>query len=103
MSVDHVLDAAKTITTIRIKMPENGSFFTKTLFLTKKQLAIKPLFETVRHITLDLGDALMKSGNKIFSHWLVIVFNKAIHLYYHSWISRICKRITYTMLSAAFI
>jgi transposase len=45
MSVDHVLDAAKTITTIRIKMPENGSFFTKTLFLTKKQLAIKPLFE----------------------------------------------------------
>lgn len=31
MSVDHVLDAAKTITTIRIKMPENGTYFTKTL------------------------------------------------------------------------
>ena len=46
MSVDHVLDAAKTITSIRIKMPENGSYFTKTLFLTEKQLAIKPLFET---------------------------------------------------------
>jgi transposase len=45
MSVDQVLDAAKTITTIRIKMPENGSFFTKTLFLTKKHLAIKPLFQ----------------------------------------------------------
>jgi hypothetical protein len=26
-------------------MPENGSFFTKTLFLTKKHLAIKPLFQ----------------------------------------------------------
>ena len=31
-SVDQVLDTAKTITTIRIKMPENGTFFTKTLF-----------------------------------------------------------------------
>ena len=44
MSVDKVLDAAKTITTIRIRMPENGTCFTKTLFLTKKHLAIKPLF-----------------------------------------------------------
>ena len=44
MSVDKVLDAAKTITTIRIRMPENGTYFTKTLFLTKKHLAIKPLF-----------------------------------------------------------
>lgn len=45
MSVDKVLDAAKTITTIKIRMPENGTYFTKTLFLTKKHLAIKPLFE----------------------------------------------------------
>lgn len=45
MSVDQALDAAKTITTIRIKMPENGTFFTKTLFLTEKHLAIKPLFD----------------------------------------------------------
>ena len=44
MSVDKVLDAAKTITTIRVKMPENGTFFTKTLFLTEKHQAIKPLF-----------------------------------------------------------
>ena len=44
MSVDKVLDAAKTITTIRIRMPENGTYFTKTLFLTKKHLAVKPLF-----------------------------------------------------------
>lgn len=45
MSVDLVLDAAKTITTIRIKMPENGTYFTKTLFLTEKHLAIKSLFD----------------------------------------------------------
>ncbi len=44
MSVDHVLDIAKTITTIKIKLPKNGTFFTKTLFLTEKHLAIKPLF-----------------------------------------------------------
>lgn len=44
MSVDRVLDAAKTITTIRIRLPENGTYFTKTLFLTEKHLAVKPLF-----------------------------------------------------------
>lgn len=44
MSVDHVLDIAKTITTIKIRLPENGTFFTKTLFLMEKHLAIKPLF-----------------------------------------------------------
>lgn len=44
MSVDKVLDAAKTITTIRVRLPENGTFFTKTLFLTEKHLAVKPLF-----------------------------------------------------------
>ena len=48
MSVDKVLDAAKTITTIRVRMPENGTYFTKTLFLTEKHLAVKPL--------LDLSD-----------------------------------------------
>ena len=45
MSVDKVLDAAKTITTIRIKLPENGTYFTKTLLLTEKHLAVKPLFD----------------------------------------------------------
>ncbi len=44
MSVDKVLDAAKTVTTIRVRLPENGTFFTKTLFLTEKHLAVKPLF-----------------------------------------------------------
>lgn len=45
LSVDKVLDAAKTITTIRVKMPENRTFYTKTLFLTDKHYAIQPLFE----------------------------------------------------------
>ena len=45
MSVDKVLDAAKTITTIRILLPENGTHFTKTLFLTEKHLAVKPRFD----------------------------------------------------------
>ena len=47
MSVDQVLEAARTITTIRIKLPEHGGFFTKTLFLTKKHQAIRPLFEKI--------------------------------------------------------
>ncbi len=45
MSVDHVLDTAKTITTIRVRMPENGTYFDKTFFLTEKHLFIKPLFD----------------------------------------------------------
>ena len=45
MSVDKVLDAAKTITTIRVRLPENRTTFTKTLFLTEKQYAVKPLFD----------------------------------------------------------
>lgn len=47
MSVGHVLDAAKTITTIRVKMPENGQIYSKTLFLTDRHRAIQPLFELV--------------------------------------------------------
>ena len=45
MSVDKVLDAAVTITTIRVRMPKNGTYFTKALFLTEKHLAVKPLFD----------------------------------------------------------
>ena len=40
-----VLDVAKTITTIRVRLPENRTTFTKTLFLTEKHLAVKPLFD----------------------------------------------------------
>lgn len=45
LSVGKVLDIARTITTITIKMPQNGKRITKTLFLTKPQQAIQPLFE----------------------------------------------------------
>ena len=45
MSVDKVLDAAKTITTIRVRLPESRTTFTKTLFLTEKHLTVKPLFD----------------------------------------------------------
>ncbi|MEG2243812.1 MAG: transposase, partial [Muribaculaceae bacterium] len=45
MSVGHVLDAAKTITTIRIRLTQNNELFTKTLFLTNTHQTIKPLFD----------------------------------------------------------
>ena len=57
MSVDKVLEAAKTITTIRVRMPKNGTYFTKTLFLTEKHLAVKPLFDI--------------SGNKSYFGWRI--------------------------------
>lgn len=49
MSVGHVLDAAKTITTIRVRMPENGKLYSKTLFLTEKHHTIKPLFDMINY------------------------------------------------------
>jgi len=45
LSAAKVLEAAKTITTIRVNMPENNKVYTKTLFLTEKHQTIKPLFE----------------------------------------------------------
>ena len=45
MSVDEVLNVARTVTTIRMRMPENNEVLTKTLFLTEKQKAIEPLFK----------------------------------------------------------
>ena len=45
LSVDKVLDIAKTITTLRVHMPNNRSFYTKTMFLTDDHKAIRPLFE----------------------------------------------------------
>jgi hypothetical protein len=40
-----VLDIAKTITTLRVHMPNNRSFYTKTMFLTDDHKTIRPLFE----------------------------------------------------------
>jgi transposase len=44
MSVDKVLDIAKTITTLKIKLPLCNETLTKTMLLTKKHLSIAPLF-----------------------------------------------------------
>ena len=45
MSVDKVLDVAKTIVTVRVDMPQNGELCTNTLFLTENHQHIKPLFD----------------------------------------------------------
>ena len=45
LSVDSVLRIAKTIATIRIKLPTNGTFFQRTLLLTPAHDKIKPLFD----------------------------------------------------------
>lgn len=43
MSVDKVLDIAKTLSTITIA-PPNGEIVVKTLFLTNDQKLIKPVY-----------------------------------------------------------
>ena len=53
LSVDSVLRIAKTIATIRIKLPTNGTFFQRTLLLTPAHDKIKPLFDIKS--TLDNG------------------------------------------------
>lgn len=45
MSVDKVLDVAKTITTISIQVPLTGETITKTMFLTRLHKLIEPLFK----------------------------------------------------------
>ena len=45
MSVDKVLEIAKTIPTVTMRMPHNGTTQTQTLFLTDEQRHIKPLFD----------------------------------------------------------
>ena len=45
LSVDKVLDIAKTIATLRVHMPNSKSFYTKTMFLTDSHRAIRPLFD----------------------------------------------------------
>ena len=48
MSVDKVLFIAKTITTLKIRLP-NGELYTWTLYNTPQQEALKPLIEGVAH------------------------------------------------------
>jgi transposase len=45
LSVDKVLSIAKTITTLKIKLPASGETLTKTMILTAKHRAIAPLFD----------------------------------------------------------
>ena len=45
MSVDKVLNIAKTVTTIKINMPVSGNTLTKTMILTPKHKSIGKLFE----------------------------------------------------------
>lgn len=45
MSVDTVIKIAKTITTIRVRLPLNGKFMTKTMMLTPEQQSLQPLFD----------------------------------------------------------
>ena len=48
MSVDKVLFIAKTLTTLKIRLP-NGELYTWTLYNTPQQEALKPLIEGVAH------------------------------------------------------
>ena len=45
LSVDKVLNIAKTVTTVRIKLIQSGQIINKTMLLTKKHSLIAPLFE----------------------------------------------------------
>ena len=45
MSVDTVIKIAKTITTIRLRLPLNETIITKTMMLTPEQRSLKPLFD----------------------------------------------------------
>jgi transposase len=45
LSVDKVLNIAKIITTMKIKLPTSGETITKTMILTDKHRSIKSLFD----------------------------------------------------------
>jgi transposase len=45
LSVDKVLDIAKTVTTIKIKLPKSGESIARTMLITPKHKLIAPLFE----------------------------------------------------------
>ena len=45
LSVDKVLGIAKTVTTLKIKLPASGETLTKTMILTQKHKFIQQLFD----------------------------------------------------------
>jgi hypothetical protein len=44
LNTDKVLNIAKTITTIKVKLPVSGKTLTKTMILTQQHKRIAPLF-----------------------------------------------------------
>ena len=61
MSVNKVLDIAKTITALKIRLPLSNEILTKTMLLTKKHQSIAQLFN--KNFWQNIwGDALTKSG-----------------------------------------
>ncbi len=56
MSVDRVLGIAKTITTIRLRLP-NGETYSQTLFTTPQQETLKPLLKVLKIDDSEQGDA----------------------------------------------
>ena len=46
LSVDKVLNIAKTVTTLKIKLPVSGQTLTKTMLLTSKHKSINRLFDS---------------------------------------------------------
>jgi len=47
LSVDKVINIAKTITTVRVKLPKSGEIYTKNLFLTDRHKEIRSLYELI--------------------------------------------------------
>jgi hypothetical protein len=45
LSVDKVLDIAKTVTTLKIKLPISNEMMTKTILLTPRHKSIAKLFD----------------------------------------------------------
>lgn len=45
ISVDSVLNIAKTITTIRVRLPKSNSVMSQTMLVTDRHKSISPLFE----------------------------------------------------------
>jgi len=60
MSADMVLPVAKTIVTLRLRLP-NGKPYHKTFYTTPQQESIKPLLDALTHACVR-GDAFPKSG-----------------------------------------
>ena len=43
LSVDKVLSIAKTITTVKVKLPKSNKYLLKTMILTPKQRLVEPM------------------------------------------------------------